>query len=114
MTAFELSGCGRLPAGKFSSIYVEVIAHKTTVYEHPRTMHDDLFRWTVRSARDPRRRTCNRHWRTQSARSFAVKTPVFDHREYNRYKAHRGTLTEARRRKAHSEPSPSEPRNPRM
>ena len=38
MTAFELSVCGRLPAGKFSSIYVEVIAHKTTVYEHPRTM----------------------------------------------------------------------------
>jgi hypothetical protein len=27
-----------LPAGKFFSIYVEEIAHKTTVYEHPRTM----------------------------------------------------------------------------
>jgi len=27
-----------LPAGKFFSIYVEEIAHKTTVFEHPRTM----------------------------------------------------------------------------
>ena len=27
-----------LPADKFFSIYVEEIAHKTTVYEHPRTM----------------------------------------------------------------------------
>ena len=27
-----------MPAGKFFSIYVEEIAHKTTVYEHPRTM----------------------------------------------------------------------------
>jgi hypothetical protein len=27
-----------LPTGKFFSIYVEQIAHKTTVYEHPRTM----------------------------------------------------------------------------
>ena len=27
-----------LPAGKLFTIYVEEIAHKTTVYEHPRTM----------------------------------------------------------------------------
>ena len=27
-----------LPAGKYFTIYVEEIAHKTTVYEHPRTM----------------------------------------------------------------------------
>lgn len=27
-----------LPVGKFFTIYVEEIAHKTTVYEHPRTM----------------------------------------------------------------------------
>jgi len=27
-----------LPVGKFFSIYVEEIAHKTTVFEHPRTM----------------------------------------------------------------------------
>ena len=27
-----------LPAGKIFSIYVEDIAHKTTVFEHPRTM----------------------------------------------------------------------------
>lgn len=27
-----------LPAGKFFTIYVEEIGHKTTVYEHPRTM----------------------------------------------------------------------------
>ena len=27
-----------LPAGSFFNIYVEEIPHKTTVYEHPRTM----------------------------------------------------------------------------
>ncbi len=27
-----------LPAGKFFSVYVEEIAHKTTLFEHPRTM----------------------------------------------------------------------------
>lgn len=27
-----------LPAGKLFNIYVEEIAHKTTIYEHPRTM----------------------------------------------------------------------------
>jgi hypothetical protein len=27
-----------LPAGKLFSLYVEEIAHKSTVYEHPRTM----------------------------------------------------------------------------
>jgi hypothetical protein len=27
-----------MPAGSFFNIYVEEIPHKTTVYEHPRTM----------------------------------------------------------------------------
>lgn len=27
-----------LPAGQFFTIYVEAIGHKTTIYEHPRTM----------------------------------------------------------------------------
>lgn len=44
-----------LPAGSFFDIYVEDIPHKTTVYEHPRTMIYFTHASDLRIARDGNR-----------------------------------------------------------
>ena len=44
-----------LPADKFFSIYVEEIAHKTTMFEHPRTMNYFDGPYDLRVTRDGKR-----------------------------------------------------------